>query len=336
MKLSYNILAVAVLSLSACQQANEKVSTSSNSPVDPLPSWNDTETKSTIIQFVEATTTEGGEQFIPIEDRLVTFDNDGTLWAEKPVYFQLYYALDRIEYLAKDHPEWQNEEPYASALKSDMAGVAAGGYAGLFKLIGATHGGMTTDEYESQVKAWLDTAVHPTTNRRFTEMVYQPMIELIHYLQDNDFNVYIFSAGGIDFMRVWAPEVYGIPKEKIMGSSMKTQFSLEGGAHLNKLPELDAVRDKELKPEFIYLVTGSTPVIAGGNSDGDLAMLQYAATNTHPYLNIYVHHTDSVREWAYDREGHVGRLDAGLDEAGARGWMLVDMKNDWKVIFPEE
>ncbi|KAB2805436.1 HAD family hydrolase [Phaeocystidibacter luteus] len=320
----------------ACSSKEQNAPEPTAEPVDALPSWNDTETKSTILEYVQAVTDEGSPSFIPVEDRLVTFDNDGTLWAEKPVYFQLYYALDRISYMAKDHPEWENEEPYASGINKDLHGIAAQGYAGLFELIGATQGGMTTDEYHSQVKAWLDTAVHPTTNRPYTEMVYQPMIELIHYLQDNDFNVYIFSAGGIDFMRVWATEVYGIPKEKVMGSSMKTQFSLEGGAHLEKLDQLDAVRDKEAKPEFIYLVTGGKPVIAGGNSDGDLAMLQYTATNTHPFLNLYVHHTDSVREWAYDRDGHVGRLDAGLDEAVARGWTLIDMKYDWKVIFPNE
>lgn len=332
MKSPLYVAVAVVLIASGCNNEPKKVSADRSEDSEVLPSWNDSPSKRAIIDFVEAATNEGDPNFIPVEDRLCTFDNDGTLWAEKPVYFQLYYALDRIEFIADNMPEWKDEEPYRSALAKDVNSIAAQGYPALFKLIGATHGGMTTGEYEGHVKAWIDTAVHPALHKRYTELTYQPMKELISYLQDHDFNVYIVSGGGVDFMRAWASEVYGIPSDHIIGSSMEIEFVADG-AFIQKSSEIAILNDKEIKPLSIYQHTGMTPVVAGGNSDGDLAMLQYTATNSLPFLNIYVHHTDSIREWAYDRSSHVGKLDEGLDEAMERGWTIVDMAKDWKTIY---
>jgi hypothetical protein len=303
---------------------------------DSLPSWNDTAAKQTIVAFVEQVTREGSEGYVPPAARIATFDNDGNLWAEQPAYFQLFFAADRIRALAPQHPEWQTKEPFASLLKGDLEAVHAGGMAAVNDIIMATHAGMTTDEFAAIVREWVATARHPTTDRRYIDMVYQPMLELLDYLRTNEFKTFIVSGGGIEFMRPWVESVYGIPPEQVVGSSIKTRFELRDGQPvLVRLPEIDFIDDKAGKPVGINSHIGRRPLLASGNSDGDLQMLQYTAAGAGPRLMLYLHHTDAEREWAYDRESSVGRLDQGLDEARAKGWTVIDMKADWKVVFPE-
>jgi phosphoglycolate phosphatase-like HAD superfamily hydrolase len=273
--------------------------------------------------------------FVPPAERIATFDNDGTLWAEQPVYFQLLFALDRVKALAPQHPEWKEKEPFASLLKGDLESALAGGERSILEIIMATHAGMTTEEFEKIVKDWIATAKHPTTKRPYTEMVYQPMLEVLAYLRANGFRTFIVSGGGIEFMRPWAEAVYGIPPEQIVGSSIKTKFELRDGKPvLVRLPELNFIDDKDGKPVGINAHIGRRPIAAFGNSDGDLQMLQWTTAGPGPRFALYVHHTDAEREWAYDRESSIGRLDKGLDEAQAKGWIVADMKQDWKVIFP--
>lgn len=304
---------------------------------DLLPSWNDGATKQAIVDFVEAATTEGGPGFIAVPDRIAAFDNDGTLWAEQPAYFQLLFALDRVKALAPDHPEWKDQEPFASLLKGDLKGALAGGEKAVAQIVMAAHSGMTTDAFAEIVRDWFATARHPTTGRPYTEMVYVPMQELLAYLRDNGFRTFIVSGGGIDFMRVFAEEVYGIPPEQVIGSSGKLQFMMIDGAPvLVKLPEFDFIDDGPGKPVGIQMRIGRKPILASGNSDGDLQMLQYTCIPHGPSFCLYLHHTDADREWAYDRDSHIGRLDKGLDEAAARGWTVVDMKTDWAQVFPTE
>lgn len=304
---------------------------------DPLPSWNEGEAKNSIIDFVESVTETGSADYIPAAERIATFDNDGTLWSEQPAYFQLFFALDRIKEMAPQHPEWKNEEPFKSVLENDLESVAEQGMEGLMKIVMVSHTGMESEEFKSLVADWLATAQHPTKKVKYTDLVYQPMIELMNYLRQNDFKVYIVSGGGIDFMRVFANEVYGVPAEQVIGSRIKTEFVLKNGKPgIYRLPELDFIDDKEGKPLNIQKIIGKKPVFAGGNSDGDLAMLQWTNSNTYKNFNLYVHHTDSIREWAYDRESHIGRLDKGLEEAAQKGWTLADMSKDWKVIYPFE
>ncbi|MGO2420717.1 MAG: HAD family hydrolase [Vibrio casei] len=308
-----------------------------NNTIDPLPSWNDTATKKGIIQYVQQTTNPDSMQFIPVSERIATFDNDGTLWAEKPVYFQLYFALDQIKAQASQHPEWKTEEPFASALKGDLEGVKKSGMEGLVKLVMASHTGMSTEQFNASVKAWIKTARHPTTHRPFTEMVYQPMIELLHYLQDNNFKTYIVSGGGVEFMRAWAPEVYRIPKEQILGSSVKTQYEIVNGKPtIMRLPEISVNNDKAQKPLTIQTYIGKKPVIAVGNSDGDLEMLQWTKTSSYPSLALLVHHTDAKREWAYDKDSNVGHLEKALPLAKKDSWTVIDMKQDWSQVFPKK
>jgi phosphoglycolate phosphatase-like HAD superfamily hydrolase len=304
---------------------------------DPLPSWNEGETKNAILSYVERVTTKGSADFIPPSERIATFDNDGTLWSEQPVYFQLLFTMDRIKALAVDHPEWKQEQPYKAVLENDMDALLAQGMQGILTIIMVTHGGNTVDEFEAIVRDWIRSARHPTTGKAFTEMVYQPMLELLQYLRANGFKTFIVSGGGIDFMRPWVEEVYGIPNEQVVGSSIKTEFELaDGNAVIKRLPEMDFIDDKGGKPVGINRFIGRKPVMAVGNSDGDLQMLQYTASNERGAFMLYVHHTDADREWAYDRESHIGRLDKGLDEAAAKGWTVIDMKKDWKVIYPYE
>ncbi|MCR9184573.1 MAG: haloacid dehalogenase-like hydrolase [Halieaceae bacterium] len=303
---------------------------------DSLPSWNDTAAKQAIVAFVEQVTREGSEGYVPPAARIATFDNDGNLWAEQPAYFQLFFAADRIRALAPQHPEWQTKEPFASLLKGDLEAVHAGGMAAVNDIIMATHAGMTTDEFAAIVREWVATARHPTTDRRYIDMVYQPMLELLDYLRTNEFKTFIVSGGGIEFMRPWVESVYGIPPEQVVGSSIKTRFELRDGQPvLVRLPEIDFIDDKAGKPVGINSHIGRRPLLASGNSDGDLQMLQYTAAGAGPRLMLYLHHTDAEREWAYDRESSVGRLDQGLDEARAKGWTVIDMKADWNVVFPE-
>ena len=285
-----------------------------------------------------ATVTEkGAPDFVPLAERIAVFDNDGTLWAEQPMYFFLLFALDRVKELAPQHPEWKDKEPFASLLKRDVKGALAGGEHAILEIVMATHAGMTTAEFEMIVRDWIATARHPKTKRLYTEMVYQPMLELLDYLRANGFKTFIVSGGGIEFMRPWSEKVYGIPPEQVIGSSIKVKFEmLEGTPVLVRLPELDFFDDKEGKPIAIHQIIGRRPIAAFGNSDGDLQMLQWTTAGLGPRFALYVHHTDAEREWAYDRKSSVGRLDKGLDEAQANGWTLVDMKQDWKVIYPHE
>jgi phosphoserine phosphatase len=302
-----------------------------------LPSWNDTAPKKAIIAFVERVTKEGSPDFVPVDERIATFDNDGTLWAEQPMYFQLLFAFDRVKALAPQYPEWKDKEPFASLLKGDIKGALAGGDPAILQIVIATHTGMTTAEFGKIAQDWLATAKHPTKGRLYTEMVYQPMLELLTYLRGNGFKTFIVSGGGVDFVRGFAERVYGIPPEQVIGSSGKLAFEFRDGTPvLMKLPDLVVNDDKAQKPIDIQVEIGRRPILAFGNSDGDLEMLQWTAAGDGTRFMGLVHHTDAVREWAYDRNSAVGRLDKALDAAVANKWTLADMKQDWKVIFPFE
>jgi phosphoserine phosphatase len=302
---------------------------------DVLSSWNDTAPKRAIVAFVEKVTKEGSPDFVPVPERIAVFDNDGCLWSEQPMYFQAFFIFDRIKQLAPQHPEWKTKEPFASVLKDDMKSALAGGEHALIEMGMATHAGTTTEEFEKIVKDWIATAKHPKTGRLFTEMAFQPMLEVLAYLRASGFKTFIVSGGGIEFMRPWAERVYGVPPEQVIGSSIKTKFEIRDGQPvLVRLPELNFVDDKAGKPVGIQMHIGRRPVMAFGNSDGDLQMLQWTAAGNGARFCLYVHHTDAEREFAYDRQSSIGRLDKGLDEARARGWTVVDMKKDWKEIYP--
>lgn len=304
---------------------------------DPLPSWNDGAAKKSIVAFVEKVTKQGSSEFVPSAERIATFDNDGTLWSEQPLYFQAIFIFDRIKELAPQHPEWKDKEPFASVLKGDLTSALAGGEPAIIEMGMATHAGMTTEEFEKIVTDWIRSAKHPKTGKLYTEMVFQPMLELLAYLRASGFKTFIVSGGGIEFMRPWMEKVYGIPPEQVVGSSIKTKFEMRDGKPvLVKLPELNFFDDKAGKPVAIQHHIGRRPIAAFGNSDGDLQMLQWTAAGSGARFCLYVHHTDATREWAYDRQSHIGRLDKGLDEAKARGWTVVSMKDDWKTIFPFE
>jgi len=302
---------------------------------DALPSWNDGPAKQSIISFVNQVTDPNSESFVKPEERIATFDNDGTLWAEQPLYVQLVFVIDRVKQLAPAHPEWKTQQPFKAVLENDKEALAASGYEGLLELLMATHAGMTNAEFEAIVKEWLATARHPRFNRPYTELVYQPMLELLAYLRANGFKTYIVSGGGIEFMRPWTEQVYGIPPEQVVGSSIKTEFEIrEGKPVLVRLAEVDFIDDKEGKPVGINSHIGRRPIAAFGNSDGDLQMLEWTQAGDGPSFMLVVHHTDAKREWAYDRKSHIGRLDKALDQAQKQGWTVVDMKKDWKTVFP--
>jgi phosphoserine phosphatase len=304
---------------------------------DSLTSWNDGKAKQSIIGFVAKVAKEGSPDFVPVAERIAAFDNDGTLWAEQPMYFQFLFALDRVKVLAPRHPEWKTKEPFASLLKGNVKGALAGGERAMIEIVMATHAGMTTEEFETLVRDWIADAKHPKTGRLYTEMVYQPMLELLAYLRANGFRTFIVSGGGIEFMRPWTEKVYGIPPEQVIGSSIKTKFELRDGKPvLVRLPAINFVDDKAGKPVGINQHIGRRPILAFGNSDGDLQMLQWTAAGGGVRFMGLVHHTDAAREWAYDRTSAIGRLDKALDEASAKGWTVVDMKNDWKRIFAFE
>jgi hypothetical protein len=327
----------AILSTLAALPALPFLSTAALTDVagDPLPSWNDTASKKAIVTFVERVTKQSSPDFVPEPERIATFDNDGTLWVEQPIYIQLAFAIDRAKALSSLHPEWQTKEPFASLLKGDLKDAFAGGIPAIMQIVAATHAGMTTDEFEEVVRGWITTAKHPKSGRLYSEMVYQPMLEVLSYLRSNGFKTFIVSGGGIDFMRVFSERVYGIPPEQIVGSSGKLMFEMrEGKPVLVKLPELDFNDDKTGKPIAIQFHIGRRPIFAFGNSDGDLAMLEWTEAGSGARFMGLVHHTDAEREWAYDRDSASGRLDKGLGEAQARGWTLVDMKNEWKNVFP--
>lgn len=306
-----------------------------------LASWNEGSTKSAIIDFVKTVTAKDSAHYVPPSERIATFDNDGTLWCEQPLYVQIAFSLDRVKELAPKHPEWKTQEPFASVLKGDLKGVASSGMEGVMKLLAATHSGMTTDEFNTLTKRWISTARHPKTGKLYTEMVYQPMLELLNYLRKNGFKTFIVSGGGIDFMRPWTEAVYGIPPEQVVGSSGKLKFELRDGVPvLLRLPEIDLIDDKEGKPVGIQSHIGRRPLFAAGNSDGDMQMLQYTTIprgddDTTPRMGLIIHHTDAQREYAYDRDSHIGKLDKALSEAEQRGWTVVDMRKDWNKVFPE-
>jgi hypothetical protein len=302
---------------------------------DELPSWREGDAKNAIVDFVRRVTTTGRTDFVPVAERIAVFDNDGTLWIEQPIYVQLAFVLDRVKEMSPQHPEWQTTEPFKSVLAGDLKTVMAGGEHALLQLVMATHAGMTTEAFAQVVKDWLATAKHPRFNRLYTDLVYQPMLELLAYLRANGFKTYIVSGGGIEFMRPWTEKFYGIPPEQVVGSSIKTRFELRGERPvLVRLPEINFIDDKQGKPVGINQHIGRRPILAFGNSDGDLQMLQWTDAGPGPRFMGLVHHTDKDREWAYDRASAVGRLDQALDEAKAKGWTLVNMKRDWKLIFP--
>ncbi|KPK14141.1 MAG: haloacid dehalogenase [Betaproteobacteria bacterium SG8_41] len=310
------------------------VACDSATPSDPLPSWNDGAAKTNIINFVQQVTDSTRAEFIPANERIAVFDNDGTLWAEQPMYFQLAFAIDRVRALSAEHPEWSDQDPFRTILSGDSDALGGLTVHDLVEIITLTHSGMTTAEFTTVVAEWLATAQHPRFDRPYTELAYQPMLELLDYLRANGFKTFIVSGGGIDFMRVFVEEVYGIPPEQTVGSMGKLAFEMrDGRPALVKQPGIDFIDDKEGKPVGIARFIGRRPIAAFGNSDGDLAMLQYTASGPGAQLMVYIHHDDAEREWAYDRASHIGRLDAGLDEARERGWTVVSIKNDWNRVF---
>jgi phosphoglycolate phosphatase-like HAD superfamily hydrolase len=303
---------------------------------DPLPSWADGPSKKRIMDFVMSTVTEGSASFVKPEDRIAVFDNDGTLWCEKPAYFQAFFALDRVKALAPEHPEWKDQEPFKSVLSGDMQSLAAQGEHGLVEIVMQTHAGTSVDQFQTLVKDWLATAKHPKFNRGFEQLVYQPMLELLGYLRDNGYETWIVSGGGVEFLRAFAERAYGIPPQQVIGSSIKTEFKVvDGKPVLVRLPQIDFIDDKAGKPVGINKFIGRRPIFCAGNSDGDLEMLQWTTSGDGPRFGMIVHHTDAEREFAYDRQSSVGRLDKALDEAPRAGWLLADMKNDWTRVFPE-
>jgi len=302
-----------------------------------LSSWNDAHSKQQIISFVETVTSEGSKDFVPVAERIAVFDNDGTLWVEQPVYVQLVFAMERIKEMAAEHPEWKNTQPFQAVLEEDYDALADSGSKGIMELVMVTHSGMNTEEFSQAVEKWINRATDSRFDQKYPDLVYQPMVELLQYLRSNGFKTYIVSGGGVEFMRTFAEDVYGIPPEQVIGSSIRTQFELVDGApQLKRLPELFHFDDKEGKPIAIQTFIGRRPILAFGNSDGDLQMLQWTAEGKHKSLCGLVHHTDGEREYAYDRESHVGKLDKALEAAKERGWVLVDMKKEWKYVFPFE
>jgi phosphoglycolate phosphatase-like HAD superfamily hydrolase len=304
----------------------------------PLPSWNDGAVRQAILAFVDRTTRKGSSSFVPPAERIAVFDNDGTLWAEQPMYFQGLFALDRVKALAPQHPEWKTQEPFASVLAGDEKKALAGGERALVELIMATHAGMTSDQFAAIVADWLAKARHPRFQRPFDEVIYAPMVELLEHLRACGFKTYIVSGGGVEFMRVWTERAYGIPPEQVVGSTIATEFRLgaDGVPELVRLPKVDFVDDKTGKPVGIQKFIGRRPVFAFGNSDGDQQMLEWTAAGSGARFMGLMHHTDAVREWAYDRKSPVGQLDKALDEATSKGWTVVDMKRDWKRVFAFE
>jgi phosphoserine phosphatase len=303
---------------------------------DPLPSWNEGEAKASIIAFVRAITTEGAPTYVSPAERIAVFDNDGTLWSEQPAYFQLLFALDRVRALAPQHPDWKTTQPFKAALEGDMQALAASGEKGLLELLMATHAGNTPEEFQQSVRGWLATARHPKFGRPYTELVFQPMLELLDYLRTNGFKTYIVSGGGIEFLRAWSEQVYGVAPEQVVGSSIKTKYVVRNGEPtLVRLPEINFIDDKAGKPVGINQHIGRRPIAAFGNSDGDFEMLEWVTSGSGARFGLIIHHDDAEREYAYDRKGHIGKLDRGLDEGPTRGWTIVSMRRDWKTVYPD-
>jgi phosphoserine phosphatase len=303
-------------------------------PVDPLPSWHAGPAKARIVAFVQAVTEPGGKDFVAPPERIAVFDNDGTLWSEQPMYFQLAFAIDRVRALAPRHPEWKTKQPFKAAIEGDMKTLASAGERGLLELVAASHAGLTTDEFAAVVKEWLATARHPKFNRPYTELTFAPMVDLLAYLRANGFQTWIVSGGGIEFMRVFAEQAYGVPPQQMIGSSLELKYELRNGQPvLLQQPKVAFIDDKAGKPVGIHKAIGKRPIAAFGNSDGDFQMLEWTTSAPGARLGVLVHHDDAEREFAYDRKSPFGRLDRGLGEANARGWTLVSMKNDWKRVY---
>jgi phosphoglycolate phosphatase-like HAD superfamily hydrolase len=324
---------ILALALASCNTATTEPTTV---VPDALPSWKEGYAKENILDFITASVDKNGAAYIPAEERIAVFDNDGTLWAEQPVYFQLAFAFYSIKKMAPDHPEWKETQPFKAVLEGDTQTALSGGTLTILQLVAATHAGMTTTAFSAAIEDWLANDRHPKTGKPYTEMVYQPMLELLEYLRENGYKTFIVSGGGIDFMRVWAQRVYGIPPYQIVGSSAQVSYAKEGGKPvLIKQAEIAFIDDKEGKPIGIHQHIGKQPVLTVGNSDGDYAMIEWTTSREDlPSLGIYIHHTDYVREWAYDRTSHIGQLNMGLDSASAKGWLVVDMKEDWMSIWP--
>ena len=319
-----------------CTSSPEPTQEVAAEPIEVLPSWNSGQTRDAIISFVEHSVDPQSEFFIPENERIAVFDNDGTLWGEKPVYFQLLYAMDYIREHADEHPEWASSEAVRHVLNNDMEAFMAGGEHAILELVMYSHAGMSASEFSQSVKNWLNTSRHPDTGRPYNRMIYQPMLELLDYLRDNEFKTFIVSGGGIDFMRVWASEAYNIPPYQIVGSSIEASYdNSDGMPRIIKNPKISFIDDKAGKPVGIHQHIGMKPVFAGGNSDGDYEMIEYTTSGNGPGFGLFIHHTDSVREYAYDRSSSVGRLDRGLDDAAEKGWVIVDMAADWSKVYPD-
>jgi hypothetical protein len=331
------LIAIVFLVVSCMQQETPPDEKLAVHAAHPLPSWNDGLAKKAIIEFVDKVTRKGSPDFVPQSERIAVFDNDGTLWAEQPLYVQLEFAIDRVKALAPNRPEWKDKQPFKAIIENDKEHLTKLTKHDIVEIIMATHAGMTTEEFEQIVKEWLATAKHPRFNRPYTDCVYKPMLELLAFLRDNGFKTWIVSGGGIEFMRPWTEKIYGIPPEQIVGSSIKTNYELlDGIPVLMRLPDVNFINDKEGKPVGINQHIGRRPIAAFGNSDGDLQMLQWTSAGEGLRFGLIVHHTDPEREWAYDRQSPIGHLDKALDEAQKKGWTVVDMKNDWKRIFAFE
>ncbi|WP_264563750.1 HAD family hydrolase [Flavobacterium sp. N3904] len=301
---------------------------------NPLPSWNAGATKTSILEFVKKTTKKGSPDYVAVEDRIACFDNDGTLWAEQPFYSQLFFALDQVKLMAPQHPEWKTTQPFQAVLEGDMKTVLAGGEKAVFEIVAATHSGMDTDTFNKSVKTWIATAKHPKFDKLYTQMIYTPMVELLKYLRANGYKTFIVSGGGVDFMRPWTEETYGIPPYQVVGSSVKVAYDTISKPKLMKQPAINFIDDKAGKPVGIYQFIGKKPIFTVGNSDGDYEMMQWTNTATTPHFAMFIHHTDAVREWAYDRDSKIGHLSVGLDNAKKYGFVIMDMKNDWLQVFP--
>jgi phosphoserine phosphatase len=302
---------------------------------DPLPSWNDGPSRSRIVAFVQSVTSATSPDFVPPADRIAVFDNDGTLWSEQPMYFQLAFIIDRVKAMSPARPEWKDRQPFKGVLEGNMEAVMATGEKGLLEMAMATHAGMSSDEFAVIARDWLASARHPKTRRPYTEMVFQPMLELLTYLRSNGFKTYIVSGGGVEFLRVFAEQVYGVPAEQVIGSTIKTRYEQRNGRPaIVRLPDVDFIDDKAGKPVAINKFIGKRPIAAFGNSDGDFEMLEWVTSAPGARLGLLVHHDDGEREWAYDRKSHIGRLDRGLDEGPRRGWTITSMKKEWKSIYP--
>ena len=337
MKVVRSLPLILLLCIAACRGAGTMPppTTPVPAPVDHLPSWNDGPSKSALSGFVARVTRPGGPDFIPESARIAVFDNDGTLWAEQPIYFQIAFAIDRVKQLAPQHPEWKQKSPFKGILDGDMKAAIASGEKGLLEIVAATHAGTTTDEFAQIVSEWIRTAKHPTLGHPYNEVVYQPMLEVLAYLRSNGFKTYIVSGGGLEFMRPWVEQTYGIPPEQVIGSRAKVEYGVrDGRPELRRLAAIDHIDDGAGKPVGIHQVIGRRPVMAFGNSDGDFQMLEWTTSAPGPRFALIVHHTDAAREWAYDRESHIGRLARGLDEAPTRNWIVTDMAKEWKVIYP--